>query len=148
MPIYPNLEKIPGQPARFKKTYGAIISEVPIGGALKVLTPLEFYTSRQRAWYRGVCLPGLSDWNGDSVIKWDDRLKKECHGKDLLNIEYWPLQDGTMLARLTIKKVGKRKMTQFIQEILDLAVEKKWPIVPPDPDLRKKSKPRDESDDS
>ena len=137
MKTYPNLNKLPGQPPRFAETYGDIMMTVPPGGALRVLEPLEYYTHRQRAWYRGICLPGLSQWNGDTVSKWDERLKKECHGKDLLKIEYWPLQDGTMLARLTIKKVGKKKMTQFIQEILDLARVKKWPITPPDPDLRK-----------
>lgn len=141
MPTYPNLNKTPGQPPRFEKTYGDILEKVVPGGALKVLTPLEYYTHRQRAWYRGICLPGLSDWNGDSIVKWDDRLKKECHGKDLLKIEYWPLQDGTMLARLTIKNVGKRNMSQFMQEILDLARDKKWPITPPDPDLRKHKQP-------
>ena len=140
MPTYPNFNTMPDQPPRFKKTYGEIMMEVPVGGALRVLTPLEYYTHRQRAWYRGICLPGLSAWNGDTIQKWDERLKKECHGKDLLKMEYWELQDGTMLARLTIKNVGKRKMTQFIQEILDKAQEKKWPIVAPDPDLRKKPK--------
>lgn len=138
MPTYANLNNTPGQPPQFKKTYGDIMMEVKPGGALQVLTPLEYHTHRQRAWYRGICLPGLSDWNGDSVVKWDERLKKECHGKDLLKVEYWPLQDGTMLARLTIKNVGKRNMTQFIQEILNMALEKKWPITPPNPDLRKK----------
>ena len=138
MPTYANLNKTPDQPPRFEKTYGDIMMEVPPGGALKTLTPLEYYTHRQRSWYRGICLPGLSDWNGDTISKWDERLKRECHGKDLLKMEYWTLKRGTVLARLTIKGVGKKKMTQFIQAILDRAVEKKWSITPPDPDLRKK----------
>lgn len=138
MPIYKNLNQMDGFPPRFKKTYGDILMEVPPGGALQVLTPLEQYSKRQRAWYRGICLPGLSDWSGDTISYWDELLKKDCHGKDLLKVEYWEMQDGKMLARLTIKNVGKKKFTQFIIEILDMAQEKGWPITAPDPDLRTK----------
>ena len=136
--IYKNFNQNPDHPPRFEVPYSDIIRSVPVGGALQVLTSLEQYSKRQRKWYRGICLPGLSDWSGDTISYWDELLKKECHGKDLLKVEYWEMQNGEMLARLTIKNVGKKKFTQFIIEILDMAREKKWPITAPDPDLRTK----------
>ncbi len=136
--IYKNFNQIPDHPPRFEVPYSDIIRSVPVGGALQVLTALEHHTARQRKWYRGICLPGLSDWSGDTISYWDELLKKECHGKDLLKVEYWEMQNGEMLARLTIKNVGKKKFTQFIIEILDMAREKTWPMTAPDPDLRTK----------
>lgn len=137
MPIYKNHEQDTSKPPRFEKTYSEILSSVPPGGALQVLTPLEQYSARQRRWYRGICLPGLSHWSGDTISYWDELLKRECHGIDFLKMEHWTLANGTVLARLTIKGVGKKKMMLFMEEILDKSKEKGWPITAPDPDLRK-----------
>ena len=42
------------------------------------------------------------------------------------------------LDRLTTKGVGKRNMTNFIEEILSQAIHKGWPVSAPDSDLRRK----------
>jgi hypothetical protein len=115
-----------------------LLASMQHGGAVKVLTPLESHTDRQRRWYKGVCLTGLSDWSGDTKDEWDLRLKAECNGNELLKKESILYADGQICTRLTIIDVGKRKMTQFIENILSLAITKDWPVTPPDPELRSK----------
>ena len=59
----------------------------------------------------------------------------------LLKKEIFFIDDGTGgrigVGRLTIKGVGKRNMTAFINEILSKSLSKGWDISPPDEDLRK-----------
>ena len=107
------------------------------GGAIKLLSPLEFHSDRQRRWYRGPCLTGLSDWSGDTVDEWDLILKVQCGGDSLLKQETVMLGIGKTCKRLTIVGVGKKNMTQYIENILSKAIEMDWPVTPPDPDLRK-----------
>ena len=45
--------------------------------------------------------------------------------------------DGNMCIRLTIRGVGKKNMTAFIENILSKSIEMGWKIDPPDADLRK-----------
>ena len=61
-----------------------ILDSLEHGGGLKVLTPLEYHTDQQRKWYKGVCIAGLCDWNGETPCEWDKRLKDECGGNELL----------------------------------------------------------------
>jgi len=125
-----------GEPT-FKKPVSEIVAEVRDGGAIQVLSPTDYHTSRQRKWYRGICLRGLSDWNGDTPSEWDDRLKRECGGTELLKTEPIWMADGNICSRLTIRGVGKQKMTAYIENILSKSIEMEWPVTPPDPDLRK-----------
>ena len=132
---------IDGQPT-FAVPLDAILAELQIGGALKTLTPLEYHTEQQRRWYKGVCLKGLSDWNGDTPEEWDLRLKADCGGNELLNRDTILARfrrSGTPLLcdRLTIVGVGKKNMTAFIENILSRAIEMDWPVTPPDPELRR-----------
>ena len=131
---------IDGEPT-FCVPLNLILAELDIGGALKVLSPLEYHTDRQRKWYRGICLKGLSDWNGDTIEEWDARLKAECGGDELLNKEtvyMGQMSNGkpVVLERRTIVGVGKRNMTTFIENILSKSIEKGWIVTPPDPELR------------
>ena len=143
MPTYANLNKTPGQPPRFEKTYGDILMEVKPGGGIKLLDPVEFITDRQRRWYKGVCLPWLAkhDENQESTYWWDDEVKRLCSGLALLKKEIYFTQttDGQKIpiGRLTTSGVGKKNMTAFIEEILAKSVEKGWGVAPPDKDLRK-----------
>lgn len=113
------------------------------GGALQYLDPLEYHTDRQRRWYKGVCLRDLvkNDENGETAGWWDTEIKRECNGLALLKKEIFFIDDGAGgrvgVGRLTIKGVGKRNMTLFIEEILSKSLEKGWPVTPPDKDLRK-----------
>lgn len=136
MPTYPVQLIINNQPT-FEKPLNEILAELKEGGALKVLSPLEYHTDRQRRWYKGVCLQGLSDWNGETKDEWDLRLKAECNGNELLNKEIIYLGIGQTCQRLTIVGVGKRNMTAFIENILSRAMEMDWPVTPPDEELRK-----------
>lgn len=113
------------------------IADMGHGESLKKLTANETITDAQRRWYRGPCLHGLSDWNGDTVDEWDLRLKAECNGVELLKSETIFLGVGMTCTRLTIKNVGKRNMTQYMENVISKGIEKEWPITAPDPELRK-----------
>jgi len=127
---------IEGQPT-FEKPLNEILAELKIGGAIKTLSPLEYHTDRQRRWYKGICLRGLSDWSGDTLSDWDLRLKVLCGGNELLKKETIYLGGGKTCIRPTIVGVSKKNLTQFIENILSKAVEMDWPVTAPNPDLRK-----------
>lgn len=135
MATHPVVSMIDGQPT-FDKPLGEILSGLKMGGAIMTLSPLEHHTDRQRRWYKGICLKGLADWNGDTVDEWDLRLKSLCNGNELLKKETIYLGPGTSCVRLTIVGVGKRNLTQFIENILSKSIEMDWPVTPPDPELR------------
>jgi len=136
MPTHRVITFIDNEPT-FEKPLTEILAELTTGGALKTLSPLEYHTDRQRRWYKGVCLKGLSDWNGDTKDEWDLRLKAECNGNELLKNENIYLGSGKSCKRLTIVGVGKKNLTAYIENILSKAIEMSWPVTPPDPDLRK-----------
>lgn len=136
MPIFPVISMIEELPT-FEQTLQDIIAPMRMGWALERHEAIAYLTKRQRNWYKGICLPGLSDWSGDSVPLWDRRLKQECCGLALLKKEILLTDNGTPLGRLTTTGVGKRNMTTFIEEILSKAIDMDWPVQPPDPDLRR-----------
>ncbi len=136
MPEYQIINMIDGVPC-FEKTLAEIWLDCKKGGAMKILSPLEYHTDRQRKWYKGVCLTGLSDWSGESKEWWDRELKKHCFGPELLKRETWLAENGQPVSRLTIIGVGKKDMTAFIENILSKAIEMEWPVTPPDEELRK-----------
>jgi len=103
---------------------------------IKVLNELEYHTDRQRAWYKGVCLKGLSEWNGDTVDEWDFRLKTSC-GPEIFKMIEYTYNNKTFYRPESITSKGKKKMTEFIENILSMAVTLDWPVYPPDPDLRR-----------
>ncbi len=128
---------IDGQLA-FRVPLDEILSQVQHGGALKVLSPLEYHTDQQRKWYKGVCLPWLekNDENKESTAWWDWNVKRLCDGLNLLKKDIFMFSDGNSVGRLTTKGVSKKNMTAFIKEILAKSVELNWGVAPPDPELR------------
>ena len=134
--IFPVESVINGQPT-FTEPLASILSHLSEGGAISVLTPLEHHTDRQRRWIKGVCLRGLSEWSGETAEWWDRELKKQCFGAELLKRDTWLAENGQPVTRLTIKGVGKRNLTKFIENILSKAIEMGWPVSPPDSELRK-----------
>ena len=137
MPTYPVISIVDGEPTFAEKnTVEKIVSNLKVGGALQTLSPLEHHTDRQRRWYKGICLTGLSDWSGDTKDEWDLKLKALCNGIELLKKETIYLGPGTECIRLTIVGVGKRNLTAFIENILSKSIEMDWPVTAPDPDLR------------
>ena len=144
MPTHPIIDIIDGQPT-FDKPLNQILAECERGGAIKVMAPLEYITDRQRRWYKGVCLRDLvkHDENGETEAWWDEKVKRECNGlaylkKEGMVAEIQIAGESTKIhfGRLTTKGVGKRNMTKFIEEIISKAIEKGWPVSPPDPELR------------
>jgi len=125
-----------GMQVSFEVPLADILATLKPGGSLAVIDPLEAHTARQRAWYKGICLPTLAE-NGDSTFYWDHKLKSECNGLELLNIETLALVDGSIVGRLTTKGVSKSRMTQFIESILTWSQDNDWPVMPPDADLRR-----------
>ncbi len=142
MPTYEVVSIVNGKPT-FSVPTDKIFEDLIVGGAVKTLTPLECITDRQRRWYKGVCLPELAkhDENGETVGWWDDEVKRQCRGLDLLKKEIYYYTDSIGgkigIGRLTTKGVGRRNMTNFIEEILSTALVRGWPVSPPDEDLRK-----------
>ena len=128
----------------FEVPLGLILAEMGMGYALKILSPTEYITDRQRRWYKGVCLRDLvkNDENGETMGWWDLEVKRQCNGLALLNKEIFYFEDGLGnkigTGRLTTKNVGRRNMTLFIEEILSKSMELGWDVSPPDPDLRRK----------
>jgi hypothetical protein len=139
---YPVISMINGQPT-FEKPLSSILSELEQGGAIKLLSPLDAITDRQRRWYKGVCLPFLEkhDENQETVGWWDDEVKRRCKGLEYLKKEIYYMITDTghkiPVGRLTIVDVGRRNMTLFIEEILSKSLETGWCVPPPDKDLRK-----------
>ena len=136
MSTYQVKQIVDGEPT-FEVPLTEILAELKAGGALKVLSPLEYHTDQQRKWYKGICLTGLSDWNGDTVDEWDMRLKALCNGNELLKKEKFNTGPGRYCLRLTIVGVGKKNMTAYIENILSKAIEMDWQVTPPDAELRK-----------
>lgn len=142
MAIYQVVNIIDNQPT-FKKPFDEILAELKKGGALQILDPIEYITDQQRKWYKGICLRDLArnDENQESTEWWDIEVKKQCGGLAYLKKEIFFFEDmaGSRfgVGRLTTKGVGKKNMTNFIEEILAKAVEKGWPVSAPNEELRK-----------
>uniref|UniRef100_A0A6H1ZNB8 Uncharacterized protein n=1 Tax=viral metagenome TaxID=1070528 RepID=A0A6H1ZNB8_9ZZZZ len=132
---------IDGQPT-FEKPINEILAGLEMGGGLKILSPLEYITDRQRRWYKGVCLPFLAkhDENQETPEWWDTEVKKKCGGLAYLKKEIFFLEDNAGnkygIGRLTTKNVGKRNMTAFINEIIAKSIQFGWGLTAPDEDLR------------
>lgn len=59
----------------FPKHITDIALEVPVGGALRVLSPKEYISLQQIKWWKGVLLPALEKDTGDTVLWWENHLK-------------------------------------------------------------------------
>jgi hypothetical protein len=128
----------------FSKPLTSILSELKIGGAIKLLSPLEYITDRQRRYYKGIVIPHMvkNDENGETAGWWDSEIKKLCKGLDYLKKEIFFLEgdDGkkTGIGRLTTVGVGKRNMSLFMEEIINQSNIRGWGIAAPDSNLRSK----------
>jgi len=65
---------IEGNPT-FEKPLEDILAELKVGGAIKLLDPLEYITDRQRRYYKGVVLPALVFIEKRDFLfgRWDSR---------------------------------------------------------------------------
>ena len=127
---------IDGEPT-FAKPLKEILAEVKMGGALKTLTPLEYITNQQIAWWKGILLPALAEDSGDSVGYWETKLKLAVLPDDFVPF-YVPLGKQVFPIIPSITILSKKKMNILIEE----SVEKCWKwgfawVTLPDKELRK-----------
>ena len=102
------VDMIDGLPT-FEEPMNSILAHCQKGGAIKILSPLEYHTDRQRAWFKGVLLPALAKDQGDTVGHWQKKLIKEVFPEDIKR------EDGLMVYP-SISQYGKKKMTTLIEE--------------------------------
>ena len=142
----------------YEKPYDQIVKEVmsellscPMYGAFEceAKTAAKYVSEQQRKWYKGVCLPWLTNHevinkNQESRFWWDDEVKRQCRGLDLLRQDVFFTQGlgGAKIptGRLTITGVSVTNMRAFITEILAKSVDNNWGIAKPDKELSEKLK--------
>jgi hypothetical protein len=102
-----------GQPL-FDKPIKMLLDQCVVGGALQVLTPLEYISYQQIKWWKGVLLPALSKDSGDSVEYCETKLKLAVMPDEFApktvavgNKEYQIIPSITSLS--------KKKMNQLIE---------------------------------
>jgi hypothetical protein len=112
---------------------------------IKVLTETEYITEQQRKWYKGVCLPFLAARNdhAETIDWWDTEVKSKCKGLAYLKKEGIVVEiklgdeiTRVTIGRLTTKGVGKKNMTNFINEILSVSNKEGWGLTAPNKELR------------
>jgi hypothetical protein len=116
----------------FNASLDEVLATCPVGGRIEIYDVDENISDQQRKWYRGVCLRGLSQWNGETIDEWDYRLKLVCGGNELLKKERIYLGNNRSAIRLSISGVNKDNMTRFIENILSRAITENWPVTPPE----------------
>ena len=78
---------------------------------IKVMNEDEWLTDRQRRWYKGICLRGLSEWNGETVDEWDYRLKVEC-GAEIFKVIEYEYEGKKYYRPESITSKSKKQMTR------------------------------------
>ena len=134
--MYQVKSMIDGQPT-FEKPLDAILSELEPGGALQVLTPLEYHTDRQRKWWKGILLPALAKDSGDSVGYWETKLKLAVLPDEFAPY-YVPMGKQIFPIIPSITRLSKKKMNMLIEGSVDKCHE--WGflwVTLPDKELRK-----------
>jgi len=113
MPTHEVIDIIDDEPT-FNVPLKQIWSELKAGGAIKTLSPFEYITDQQRAWWKGIFLPALAEHSGDSREYWETRLKlkvlpddfqpdRVVYGKKVIDV----------VPSITI--LGKKKMSRLIE---------------------------------
>ncbi|MCK4625044.1 MAG: hypothetical protein KAV00_07025 [Phycisphaerae bacterium] len=131
-----HVQIIDGQPT-FPKPLSEILAEIEHGGAIQILSPLQYHTDRQRRWWKGVLLPALAKDTGESASIWEARLKLAVLPDDFAP-EYVTVNDRPYASVPSITKLGKKKMTALIDGAIDQLHS--WGftwVVSPDAELRK-----------
>ena len=137
MPTHEVIDIIDGQPT-FKKQLKEILAELKIGGALKILNPLDYITNQQIAWFKGILLPALAEDSGDSVGYWETKLKLAVLPDDFAPF-YVPMGKQIFPVIPSITKLSKKKMNELIKGSVDKCHD--WGfdwVTEPDKELRKK----------
>jgi len=118
-------------------------SKPEVGGYYKYLSPLEYITDRQRAWFKGILLPALAKDTGDSEHYWEMRLKIAVL-PDKFVAFYVSMGKQVFPVIPSITILGKKGMGKLIDGSVDHLRNEKiygkkflW-VTYPDPELRAK----------
>ena len=142
MPTYQVRAIIDGQPT-FDKPLTTILGGLKQGGGIKTLTPLEYLTEQQRAWWKGILLPELSNRTGDSIDWWETRLKLAVM-PDEFAPSYVAVGTKVMAYVPSITILGKKKMRWLIDGAVkhlhneEIYGDTFLDITEPDKELRRK----------
>ena len=72
------------------------------------------WSDQQRKWWKGILLPGLADFTGDSVAYWEAVLKLAVMPDEFRFITV--IVDGTQFTYLpSITELGMKKMNQMVK---------------------------------
>ena len=135
MPTHQVKAMIDGEPT-FEKPLKEILAECVLGGALKTLSPLDYITGQQIAWWKGILLPALAKDSGDTVGYWETKLKLAVLPDDFVPF-YIPLGKQIFPIIPSITILSKKKMNILIEGSVDKCHE--WEILwvtLPDSELR------------
>ena len=102
----------------FEKPLSRILEDLKLGGALRTLTPIEYITHQQIAWWKGVLLPALAKDSGDSIGYWETKLKLAVLPDDFAPY-YVPLGKQVFPIIPSIKILSKKKMGILIEGSVD-----------------------------
>ena len=117
----------------FPKKVEDIADEVPIGGALRVLSPTEYLSYQQIRWWKGVLLPALEKDTGDTVLEWENRFKREVMPDEFpVKVSKYAGKEYQYLPSIT--KLSVKKMTTLMKGAVDYChrpnVGLTWVILP------------------
>lgn len=100
-------------------------------------TEAKEWSEGQRKWFKGILLPALVADTGDSLLCWENRLKKEVMPDDFPTIS--EVIDGETYKYLpSITTLGIKKMNIMVEGSVDYLRDKGFDWVTlPDKELRK-----------
>ena len=113
MPTHEVVSIINNEPC-FSKPLKEILAELEFGGAIKILSPLEYITGQQIAWWKGILLPALAKDSGNSVGYWETKLKTEVLPDEFAPY-YVPLGRQVFPIIPSITILSKKKMNILIE---------------------------------
>ena len=137
MPTFQVKDMVNGVPT-FEKPLDKILATLSRGGAIKTLSPVEYITHQQIAWFKGILLPALAKDSGDSVAYWETKLKLAVLPDDFQPF-YVPMGKQIFPVIPSITILSKKKMNLLIKGSVDTCHD--WGfdwITEPDKELRKK----------
>ena len=136
MTLYRVINIIDGEPT-VDKPLAEILADLKEGGALQTLTPAEYITKCQIAWWKGILLPALSNSTGDTEIDWEVRLKMAVM-RDEFQPEYVEIGGVILPIYPSITTLSVKKMNLLIKGSVSKCHDwgEKW-VTLPDSSLRK-----------
>ena len=98
----------------FDTPLAEILAQLKPGGALKVLSPVDYITEQQIRWWKGILLPSLAKHTGDSVGYWETKLKLAVLPDDFQPY-YVPIGRQVFPVIPSVTILGKKKMNALIE---------------------------------